>query len=181
NKTQAPDWLPDGSGFVYQNLKNAKDPYSGQVLFHRMGTDRSADTLLFRQFTKAENVQLATTWGPFGSLSRDGRWLVLGYWIDTKSNDLWLVNFDEFLKSGKIDKKVVTAGVPGQAQGTVVDGTLFIQTTKGAPRGRVVATSAAQPDEAHWRNVVPERPDAIIESVSFGKGLIVVTYLKNAA
>jgi prolyl oligopeptidase len=37
NKTQGPDWLPDGSGFVYQNLKNPKDPYTGQVMFHRMG------------------------------------------------------------------------------------------------------------------------------------------------
>ena len=181
DKTQSPDWLPDGSGFVYQNLKNPKDPYTGQVLFHRMGTDRTKDALLFRQFTKEENARLATTWGPFGSLSRDGRWLVLGYWIDTKSNDLWLVDFDRFLKSGKIDKKVVTVGADGQAFGTVVDGTLFIHTTKGAPRGRVVAASASQPGQAQWRDIVPERADAIIDTVSFGKGVIAVTYLKNAA
>ncbi len=31
--------------------------------------------LLFRQFTKEENEKLATTWGPFERLSRDGRWL----------------------------------------------------------------------------------------------------------
>ena len=66
NKTQAPDWLPDGSGFVYQNLKEPKDPYSGQVLFHRMGTDRANDALLLRQFTKAENAVLATTWDQSG-------------------------------------------------------------------------------------------------------------------
>jgi len=181
DKTQAPDWLPNGSGFVYQNLKQPKDPYTGQVLFHRMGTDRAKDVVLFRQFTKAENAALATTWGPFGSLSRDGRWLVLGYWIDTKSNDLWLVDFDQFLKSGKIDKKTVTVGVDGQATGTVVDGTLFIHTTKGAPRGRVVAASVGEPEQAHWRDIVPERPDAIIDSVSFGKGSIAVTYLMNAS
>src|SRR6185436_7880900 len=102
------------------------DPYSGQVLFHRIGTKPAADALLFRQFTKAENEALATTWGPFGSLSHDGRWLVLGYWIDTKSNDLWLVDFDRFLKTGRIDKKIVTVGVPGQATGTVVGDTLFV-------------------------------------------------------
>jgi prolyl oligopeptidase len=94
---------------------------------------------------------------------------------------MWLVDFDRFLKSGAIDKKIVSVGVPGQAQGTVIDGTLFIQTTKGAPRGRIVATSAAQPEQAHWRDIVPERADAIIDSVSFGKNLIAVTYLKNAA
>jgi prolyl oligopeptidase len=181
DKTQSPDWLPDGSGFVYQNLKNPKDPYTGQVLFHRMGTDRRKDALLFRQYTKAENARLATTWGPFASLSRDGRWLVLGYWIDTKSNDLWLVDFDRFLKSGSIDKNVVTVGTDGQAFGTVVDGTLFIHTTKGAPRGRIVAASASQPGQAQWRDIVPERSDAIIDTVSFGNGVIAVTYLKNAS
>lgn len=181
DKTQAPEWLPDGSGFVYQNLKNPKDPYSGQVLFHRMGTERVKDALLFRQFTAAENAKLATTWGPFGSLSEDGRWLLLGYWIDTKSNDMWLVDFSAFLKTGKVEKKVVTVGVDGQASGTVIDGTLYLQTTKGAPKGRVVATSAATPESSKWKDLVPERDDAVIENVSFGRGVIAVTYLKNAS
>ena len=35
--------------------------------------------------------------------------------IDTKSNDLWIVDFDRFLKSGKVDRKVVTAGVPSRS------------------------------------------------------------------
>jgi prolyl oligopeptidase len=181
DKTQAAQWLPDDSGFVYQNLKNAKDPYSGQVLFHRIDTDRSKDVLLFRQFTKAENAKLATTWGPEGTLSHDGHWLLLGYWVDTKSNDLWLANFDDVLRTGKVTRKVVTVGKDGVASGTVIDNVLYVQTTKGAPRGRVIAAPAATPDEAHWHDVVPERVDAVIEGVSFAKGFIAVTYLKNAA
>jgi len=181
DKTQAPDWLPDGSGFVYQNLKNPKDPYTGQVLFHRMGDPVSKDALLFRQYTAAENAKLATTWGPAGSLSRDGRWLVLGYWIDTQSNDVWLVNFDQFRKTGKVDRRVVSVGTPGQASGTVIDDTLYLHTTKGAPKGRVIAVDANHPDEARWRAIVPERTDAVIESVSFAKGRIAVTYLKDAS
>ena len=181
DKTQAAEWMPDGSGFLYQNLKNPKDPYSGQVMFHRDGTDRAKDAVLFRQYTKAENPKLATTWGPFGTLARDGHWLVLGYWIDTKSNDLWLASFDQFLKTGKVEKRVVTTGGEGQTLGTVIDGTLFMQTTKGAPRGRVAAVSATAPDLTKWRDVVPEKPDAVIESVEFGKGLIAVSYLKNAS
>jgi prolyl oligopeptidase len=123
DKTREPDWLPDGSGFVYQNLKDPKDPYTGQVLFHRMGEPVSKDAVLFRQFTKAENEKLATTWGPSGSLSRDGRWLLLGYWVDTKSNDLWLVDFDRVRKSGKVVRTVVSVGTSGLGSGTVIDGT----------------------------------------------------------
>jgi prolyl oligopeptidase len=181
NKTQSPDWLPDGSGFVYQNLKNPKDPYSGQVLFHKMGADPAADVVLFRQFTKAENAKLATTWGPFGSLSRDGKWLLLGYSVDTKSNDAWLVNFDEFRKTGKIDKKIISVGVPGQVLGTVIGDTLYLQTTQGAPKGRIVAASVSQPDSAHWRELVPERNDAVIQAVGFAQGLMALTYLKSAS
>ena len=181
DKTQAAQWLPDGSGFVYQNLKNPKDPYSGQVLFHRLGTDRSGDQLLFRQFTRAENEALATTWGPFGSLSKDGRWLLLGYWVDTKSNDLWLVNFDDFRRTGRVTRVPVTIGRDGVASGTVIGSTLFLQTTKDAPRGRVVASPVGTPGESHWRDIVPERTDAVIESVSFARGHLVVTYLKNAS
>ena len=181
NKTQAADWLPDGSGFVYQNLKNPKDPYSGQIKFHRMGTDVSRDLLLDRQFTKAENEKLATTWGPFASLSADGKWLLLGYWVDTKSNDLWLANFDDVLRTGKVTKRVVSVGKDGLAMGTVIGDTVYLQATKGAPNGRVVAAPVAKADDSNWRNIVPERPQAVIESVSFAKGAIVVTYLENAA
>ena len=181
DKTHAPDWLPDASGFVYQNLKNPKDPYSGQVRFHRMGTDPAVDPVLFRQFTPDEDAVLATTWGPFATLSRDGLWLVLGYWTGTRSNDLWLVDFDRYLRTGVFEKVPVTMGEPGQAFGTVIKGRLFIQTTKQAPNGRLAVADVSTPESAHWRDVVPERADAVIESSSSGGGLIAVTYLRNAS
>jgi len=180
-RTQAPDWLPDGSGFVYRNLTNVADPYSGQVRFHRIGTDPAADPLLFRQLTADEDPVLATTWGPFATLSRDGRWLLLGYWVDTASTDIWLVDFDRFLRTGSVDKVVVTVGAEGRSVGTVIDGSLYLHTTVGAPRGRIVAVDARSPARDEWRDVVPERDDAVIEAVTFGRGRIAVTYLENAA
>ena len=93
NSPQGVQWLPDGSGFVYQNLRSADDPNSRQVLFHRTGAEPERDVVLFRQFTTAENARLGSTAGPFAALSRDGRWLVTGYWVDGKSNDLWVADF----------------------------------------------------------------------------------------
>jgi prolyl oligopeptidase len=181
NKTQSPDWLPDGSGFVYHNLADPKDPYSARIRFHQLGTDPANDAVIFRQFTRDEDAVLATTWGPFASLSEDGRWLLLGYWIDTSSNDLWLVDFDRWRRTGEAERRVVSTGVTGLASGTVIDDVVLLQTTKGAPNGRVVASPAADPSPASWRDVVPERPDAVIEGVAFGHGVIAVTYLRNAA
>jgi prolyl oligopeptidase len=181
DRTQAPAWLPDGSGFVYRNLRDAHDPYSGQVRFHRMGTGRAGDALLARQFTRDEDERLATTWGPFATLSRDGRWLFLGYWVDTASNDAWLIDFDEFRRTGRADRIEVTVGAPGQAFGTVIDGVLYLKTTKGAPRGRVIAVDARNPGQARWRELVPERADAVIEGIALAQGLVAVTYLRSAA
>jgi prolyl oligopeptidase len=41
--------------------------------------------------------------------------------------------------------------------------------------------SVSNPAEAGWRDVIPQRQDAVIERVGFGRGLIVVTYRKNAS
>ncbi|MBP8812035.1 MAG: S9 family peptidase [Kofleriaceae bacterium] len=183
NKTQAPDWLPDGSGFVYQNLKDPKDPYSGRVLYHRMGTDVAADPILFRQYTKEENEKLATTWGPGGSLSRDGRWLTLVYWTGTRSNDLWVADFQQFLATGKLEKREVAIGQEGTSFGLVDGDTLFVQTNLGAPNGRVDAYDLRSKSAGGaWKpqTVVAERPGMAIQSISLARGLLAVEYLKNA-
>ena len=177
NVTEAIQWLPDSTGFIYQTI----DVNGLQGLFHRMTGPSGADQPLYRQAIPAQMQSLPREWGPFASLSRDGHWMVLGFWRSPGSNDLWVANFDDFRKTGRLSAKVASVGVTGQALGTVVDGTLFLQTTKGAPHGRIVAVPAAAPAQLHWRDLVGERPDALIESVSFGQGRIAVTYRKNAS
>ncbi|QQR73698.1 MAG: S9 family peptidase [Holophagales bacterium] len=181
NKVEAPEWLPDGSGFVYRNLEDPKDPYSGRVRFHRLGTAPTADPVLFRQFTVEENKQLATTWGPTGALSRDGRWLLLGYSTSTRSNDLWVADFGAFLSTGKVEKREITVGAEGLASGSVVGDTLVMWTTQGAPNGCVMTVDLRHPEKSAWKSLVPERSDAVIQRVAVGKGVVAVNYLQKAA
>ena len=94
---------------------------------------------------------------------------------------LWLVNFDDLRRTGRMTLRTVTIGTPGRASGTIVGDTLFLRTTKGAPNGRVVAVDITDPAEPRWRDVVPERRDASIADVAFGRGLIAVTYLRHAS
>jgi prolyl oligopeptidase len=178
NKTASPDWLPDGSGLVYQNLADPENPYSGQVLFHAMGTDVAKDPVLFRQFTKEENEKLATTWGPGATLSRDGKWLVLVYWTSTRSNDLWVADFDAYRKSGKLVKREVSVGGDGTISGQAVGGKLFLQTTQGAPNGKIQVVDLATMERT---DLVPERADATIQNVTVAEGVLVVEYLEKAS
>jgi prolyl oligopeptidase len=178
NRTDAPHWLPDGSGFVYRNLKDPQNPYSGQVMFHRLGSDVASDAVLLRQFTREENEQLATTWGPHGSLSRDGRWLVLGYFTGVRSNDLWVADFQQYLQTGTLERRAISVGQDGTIFGEAVDGRLFLQTTQGAPSGRVDVVDLAT---GQRRVLVPERANAALQSVSIARGVLALDYLEQAA
>ena len=175
------DWLPDSSGFFYQNLESVKDPYSGQVMFHRLGSHPRQDVRLFRQYTKEQNAKLATTYGPRFSASEDGRWGLLGYATGTSTNDLWAVDLDRFFRTGEFVRTDVIVGSESTSRGPILGDTLFLHTTDGAKNGRVVAVDLNDPARAGWKTLVPERKDVSIQGVSLARGILVVSLLKDAA
>jgi prolyl oligopeptidase len=188
NKVQGADWLPDNTGFVYRNLADPKNPYSGQVMFRRLvggsnGTAPNAnDTLIIRQFTEAENKALATTYGPDGGLSKDGRWGVISYSTDTRNNDLWAFDFPAFVRSGEVKRIDIMVGDKSQNSASIVGDTLFLTTTCNASNGRVIAIDLKNPakDGPGWKEIIPTRKDAVIESVSVARGILAVQYMVNA-
>ena len=177
NVPEAVQWVPDASGFFYQ----ADDERGRRALFHRLGEAPARDRLVYEQAAPVPGQDLPDRWGPFGTLSADGRWIVLGHWEDPTANDLWLADFDAVRRTGKLVARVVSVGSPGLASGTVVGNTLILKTTKGAPRGRVVAADVSNPLESRWRDIVKERADAVIQDVAVAGARIAVTYRKNAS
>lgn len=180
-KVYSVNWLPDSSGFFYRNLESTKDPYSGQVKFHRLGSHVRHDVLLFRQFKKEENAKLATTYGPYFYASEDGRWGFLTYSTGTSTNDLWAVDLDRWKRTGEFVKTDVIIGSESSSQGPVLGDTLFMLTTDGAKNGRVLAVDLNSPARANWKTLIPERRDVNIESVSLARGILVVNALKDAS
>lgn len=180
-KVDEPTWLPDGSGFVYRNLKDINNPYSGQIKFHKLGEDVSSDRLIFRQYTPEEDKKLATTWGPAGGLDKSGKWLQIAYSTSTSSNDLWIVDFNEWLRTGKLVADFEIVGKDASIGGDIVGDTFFMQTTDKAPNGRVVAVNLKDADESKWREIIPERKDAAITSVSVAGDRLAVSYMVNAS
>lgn len=180
-KVSGISWLPDASGFVYRNLKDIKNPYSGQIMFHRLGEDPENDKLVFRQYQPDEDQTLATTYGPGMSLSKDGRWLSVSYYTDTRNNDLWVVDFPRWMKTGELFAEHLSVGDKAQSNGTSIGDTYYMFTTLEAPNGRIVKVDLNNSDRKNWKTIVPERKDAVIQGFDIAKGTVCVNYLKNAS
>jgi prolyl oligopeptidase len=176
-KVQGVNWMPDGRSFFYTRLADVSNPYSREIRYHVVGTHHRHDPLLFEQYTEGP---LATTWGPFAYTSRDGRWMILGYWTGTDSNDLWVADLDHWFRTGELDLVPILEGEQAQALGPIVGDTLYMHTTLDAPNRRVIAVDLNRPSREHWKEVIPERSDAVLESVSASRSFLVAGYLRDA-
>jgi prolyl oligopeptidase len=181
NKVRGVDWLPDGSGFFYRNLSDSENPYSGQVMFHRLGEAIAKDRQVLRQLRPEEDARLATTYGPYQYLSEDGRWLGLVYYTGTRTNDLWVMPVAEFVAGGEPRRIPVAVGLEAEFGGPIVGDTMYLSTTFEAPNGRVVAVDLADPARERWKTLVPERADTVIEATAVGRDALVLQVLRNAA
>ncbi|MEM7628082.1 MAG: prolyl oligopeptidase family serine peptidase [Planctomycetota bacterium] len=189
-------WLPDGEHFVYRRLSDLDDPYSGEIRIHRVGRHWRHDPVLFDQAGEAQAYaqqsgyneddvrQLAATYGPFAYPSRDGRWLVGGYYTGTRSNDLWAADLDRYLRTGELVRVPILSDTyrsGASGTGTILGDTMYMRTTQDAPKGRVVAVDLHNASRSAWREVVPEQSDAVIEGASMARGRLAVTMMRNAA
>lgn len=174
-------WMPDNSGFFYQRLENVKDPYSAQVKYHKLGTHQRMDSVLFRQYTKEENEKLATTWGPDATIDKNGRWMVLTYWTGTASNDAWAVDLNHWREYGKIERVDIKVGANNIFGGEILGDTFYMITDYNAPNKRIVKVDLKNPAEANWKELVPERKDAVLSGFGLAKGIITLDYDKDAS
>ena len=184
NRVREVDWLPDSSGFIYNNLEDLKNPYSRRIRFHKVGTDAKEDRVLLEQ---PKEGPAASTWGPFGRLSEDGHWLILGQWTGSNSNDLWVVDFRQWLSTGKAEHRPIFVGKSAQSGlgdvyrniDPIVGNTYYMTTTLGSLNRRVVMVDLENPSPERWRELIPEREDFLVQFRQVGD-LLVATYLHNA-
>ncbi len=168
NRAGGVSWLPDSSGFLFECLKDPKDAYSTQIKFHRLGRHHRQDPILFEQYDQ--------TWGPGAWLSRDGRWMMLIYWTGTNSNDIWCIDFDKWQRTGEFERREISVGAKATFSGSVYGDTLYMVTTLDAPNSQVYAVDLNNPGRDHWKLVIPQREDAVLEGVSTARGMLVASY-----
>jgi len=176
-KFSGASWRKDGSGFFYSRFDEPKagEELKGKVefqklYFHKLGTPQGADTLIYERKDHAD-------WGFHGSVTDDGRYLVIHVTqgTDTKNR----IFYKDLTQTGA---KVVELLNDFDAAYHFADniGPVFIfHTDLDAPRYRVISVDTRVPERAKWRELVPQATE-LLEQVRFSGGRLIASYLKDA-
>lgn len=181
-KFSGASWTHDGNGFFYSRYPEPSDSDAlravnrfQKLYYHRLGTEQAADVLVYEQPDQPD-------WGVNGSVTDDGRYLILSVWLGTdRRNRLYWLDLQDPARP--------------QVQGTIVrmldefdasygfvgnDGPVFyVLTDRDAPRKRVVAIDTRRPERAQWREIIPQDTD-VIDAVHIIHDRFIVNSLHDA-
>lgn len=168
-------WLPDTSGFFYTRypapgtVPPGEENYNVRFFFHTVGDDPDRDPEV--HVTNLEREDML-----WFSISPDGRYLTAGVHKGWERSDLFVRDLRQ-PKSGFLP---VAVGIDAHFSGTVVDDLLYIHTDLEAPRYRLCRVAASNPERSGWEEIIPESPDAVLESFALVGGRIVTGHLHQA-
>jgi prolyl oligopeptidase len=181
-------WLPGGQEYFYVRMVEADEVPAGQQAFHRrvwrhrVGESTDGDRLVDGPDLYDGHTHYGVT------VSRDGRWLVVSGVVGTTARDsLWIAPVDPTDPEPPLLTRVLGQDDDVQAHAWVErDGRLYVLTADGAPRWRLMVTDPQRPEREHWRELVAEDPDAVLESVRWlqppdgSDGLLVLARARHA-
>jgi prolyl oligopeptidase len=188
-------WLPGGEAFYYvrkprpDTVPEGDEQYHRRVKLHKVGTDPEAeDVEIFGDGQPKTNY--------YGvSVTRDGRWLTVDMSPGTAPrNDLYVADLSD-LAAGSPERPAlapVQVGLDNQtsvsfcAADSPLAGSALLWTDRDAPRGRICVAPADDLAFENWRDLIPEDPDAVLESYALLDGpelerpLLVVARTRHA-
>ncbi|MCH9685414.1 MAG: prolyl oligopeptidase family serine peptidase, partial [Deltaproteobacteria bacterium] len=176
-KYASASWTPDNKGFYYVALPTdpkiapAELPGHAEVKYHRLGTDPATDTII------QPALHDPTTFLGAG-VSFDGHWLLL-YKSRGPNTE---VSFKD-LRTKKGQRKgfvPLASGFNAQYGVTVHRDEFYVTTNEGAPQRRVFKVDPQRPARDAWREIVPEREDAVLQAAYVVGGHLVVTSMIDA-
>ena len=178
-------WTHDDRGFFYSRFAQPADDarvigqaiVNQRVYYHRLGTPQSDDEVVYGK------PELPHAYVTVGFVQRgfcdNGRYLFLSIDNGWSANELYYADLRNSRNpdlTGRIRPLYAKDDAAYRPIGCI-GGTLYLRTTLNAPRGRIVATSFADPDPAHWRVVVPQQePGAVLADAALADGRILASY-----
>ena len=173
-KYAEPSWTPDSTGFYYTwlptdpKIPTADRPGYAEVRYHRLGSPQGTDVQVHPR--TGDPSTFISGW-----VSRDGRWLFVSIDLGWTSNDVY---FRDARKDGPWT--VLAKGRKAQFRPTAWKDRFYVVTNDGAPMWKVMGVDPAAPDPSGWKLLVPERPDAAIESAGVVGGRLGIVYTSRA-
>jgi prolyl oligopeptidase len=163
-------WLPDGSGFFFNRLAEgaklgAVDYYRDSVAWlHRLRTDPKEDVIVLAR-GKYPDLPGEPEEFPWVGTEPGSDYVLASFLGGVRRENAFYVARRADLLAGKPQWRKV-CDVADEVVATALAGdTLYLLTTKGAPNGMVLRTSAAQPKLATAALVVRES-DVVIEAIA---------------
>jgi prolyl oligopeptidase len=170
-------WTPDGKGFFYSRFPAPEEGAAFQALnthnklyYHRVGTPQSEDVLVYERPDEPE-------WGFVGSVTEDGRYLVINVWKGTDPNGP--VIYKDLTEPYGMPIELI-GGFDNEYSFIANDGSLFyFQTDLDAPMKRVIGIDVKNPARENWREIIPAAAEPLRGAQVTGN-MIVASYLKDA-
>ena len=168
-------WTIDGKGFYYSRYDQPKGDkmkdadYFQKLYYHRLGTDQSADELVYQRTDQPE-------WGIGGSVSEDGKYLVLNIWHGTAHENRLF--YKELGKPGAQVVELLNKADAAYSFMGNVGSVFYLQCDLGSPRGKIVTLDVAHPEKG-MKEIVPEAEETM-QSASIVGHKIFANYLKDA-
>ena len=181
-KYASPSWNPDGTGFYYTYLpmvpeeQIAERPSLADIRYHRLGTSQKEDVVMREKVGDARMFISC-------DLSRDGRWLMCNIQPNWSSNDVYMLDLEANPPAkgapAKDAWKTFAAGTGFRYTVSAWRGFFFVYTNDGATRYRLLRTPIDKPERENWLEIIPERPDSLLNEVSFAGDKLMMVQLKD--
>jgi prolyl oligopeptidase len=170
-----------GDGFYYSRYPAPEKGHeltakneNHQVFYHKIGTPQSADKLIYEDPANPQRFHTVST-------SDDERYVFLTISERGKGKKGNAVFWRDATQPGTTFTPLV-ADIGDDSYGVVdnVGDKFLVFTDHKAPNGRVFLFDPKHPEEANWKDVIPEKPEPLDFANTVG-GKLFVGYLKDVA
>jgi prolyl oligopeptidase len=169
-----PAWTASGDAFYYTwlpaagSVPTAERPGYAEVRLHKLGDEPKKDKTIHEKTGEAKTFLSV-------DLSKNGRWLLVTTEHGWTHYDVQLMD----LRAPKPAWKTLTAGEDALYRVDIDGDRFFVRTNEGAPKYRVFRVDPMHPERDKWKEIVPERKDATLESAGIVGHRLALGYLKD--
>ena len=159
------EWANDSETIFYMTLDETKRPF--KFFHHKIGTDPAHDGLIFHE--EDDHYFL------YFLKSRDDVYIML-YHQSTLTTEMRFLPANQ--PNGEL--KVIAPRTHGiEYYASHHNGTFFIATNEGAKNFKLMKTAVTNLDKTQWQEVIPHRPDVMLEGIDAFKDYLVLQERKD--